>query len=65
MARHRRGLAIVGSVGQPRDNNPAAGYAQFDTERERITFRRVPYDHLAAARKIEEAGLRRCHKEAA
>jgi diadenosine tetraphosphatase ApaH/serine/threonine PP2A family protein phosphatase len=57
IGRHRRWLAIVGSVGQPRDNDPAAAYAQFDTERERITFRRVPYDHLAAARKIEEAGL--------
>ena len=57
IGRHRRWLAIVGSVGQPRDNDPAAAYAQFDTERERITFRRVPYDQLAAARKIEEAGL--------
>ena len=54
---HRRWLAIVGSVGQPRDSNPAAAYAQFDTERERITFRRIAYDHLAAARKIEDAGL--------
>ena len=57
VGRHRRWLAIVGSVGQPRDNNPAAAYAQFDSDRERITFRRVPYDHLAAAKKIEEAGL--------
>lgn len=57
IGRHRRWLAIVGSVGQPRDNNPAAAYALFDTERERITFRRVPYDHIAAARKIREAGL--------
>jgi diadenosine tetraphosphatase ApaH/serine/threonine PP2A family protein phosphatase len=57
IGRHRRWLAIVGSVGQPRDNNPAAAYAQFDTDREHLTFRRVPYDHLAAARKIEEAGL--------
>jgi diadenosine tetraphosphatase ApaH/serine/threonine PP2A family protein phosphatase len=54
---HRRWLALVGSVGQPRDNNPAAAYAEFDTEREQITFRRVPYDHIAAARKIQQAGL--------
>ena len=53
----RRWLAMVGSVGQPRDNNPAAAYAQFDTDRQRITFRRVPYDHVAAARKIRAAGL--------
>ncbi|HEX8010246.1 MAG TPA: metallophosphoesterase [Casimicrobiaceae bacterium] len=57
VGRHRRWLALVGSVGQPRDNNPAAAYAQFDSERETIVFRRVPYDHLAAARKIREAGL--------
>jgi diadenosine tetraphosphatase ApaH/serine/threonine PP2A family protein phosphatase len=57
IGRHRRWLAIVGSVGQPRDNDPAAAYAQFDTDRERITFRRVPYDHLGAAHKIEAAGL--------
>jgi diadenosine tetraphosphatase ApaH/serine/threonine PP2A family protein phosphatase len=57
VGRHRRWLAIVGSVGQPRDSNPAAAYAQFDTELERITFRRIAYDHLAAARKIEDAGL--------
>ena len=57
IGRHRRWLALVGSVGQPRDNNPAAAYAQFDTEGEKITFRRVAYDHVAAARKIREAGL--------
>jgi len=54
---HRRWLVLVGSVGQPRDSNPAAAYAQFDDERETITFHRVPYDHAAAARKIREAGL--------
>ena len=57
VGRHRRWLAIVGSVGQPRDNNPAAAYTQFDTAHERITFYRVPYDHLAAAEKIRDAGL--------
>jgi diadenosine tetraphosphatase ApaH/serine/threonine PP2A family protein phosphatase len=54
---HRNWLALVGSVGQPRDGNPAAAYALFDAARERIAFHRVPYDHLAAARKIREAGL--------
>jgi diadenosine tetraphosphatase ApaH/serine/threonine PP2A family protein phosphatase len=55
--RHRRWLALVGSVGQPRDRSPAAAYALFDNERDEITFHRVPYDHLAAARKIRQAGL--------
>lgn len=54
---HRRWLAVVGSVGQPRDRNPAAGYALFDTERAQIAFFRVPYDHPAAAGKIRAAGL--------
>jgi predicted phosphodiesterase len=54
---HRRWLAIVGSAGQPRDGNTAAAYAVFDTDREQITFHRVPYDHLAAARRIREVGL--------
>ncbi len=54
---HRQWLAIVGSAGQPRDGNNAACYALFDQERERITFFRVPYDHLRAAQKIRAAGL--------
>lgn len=53
----RRWLALVGSVGQPRDRNPAAAYALFDSKLEQITFFRVPYDHLSAARKIRLAGL--------
>ena len=57
VAAHRRWLALVGSVGQPRDGRPAAGYALFDDARERITFYRVAYDHAAAARKIRRAGL--------
>ena len=54
---HRRWHAIAGSVGQPRDGNPAAAYALFDPAKEEVTFFRVPYDHLAAARKIRAAGL--------
>ena len=54
---HRRWLAIAGSVGQPRDGSPAAGYALFDPAAARITFYRVAYDSGAAARKVREAGL--------
>jgi diadenosine tetraphosphatase ApaH/serine/threonine PP2A family protein phosphatase len=54
---HRYWLALVGSVGQPRDGNPAAAYAIFDDVAEEMTFYRVPYDHLAAAHKIRRAGL--------
>jgi diadenosine tetraphosphatase ApaH/serine/threonine PP2A family protein phosphatase len=53
----RRWLAIVGSVGQPRDRNPAAAYTLFDGARAEITFFRIPYDSHAAAEKIRLAGL--------
>jgi diadenosine tetraphosphatase ApaH/serine/threonine PP2A family protein phosphatase len=58
---NRRWLALVGSVGQPRDGKPAAAYALFDPSREQVTFHRVAYDHLAAARKIRKAGLPEAH----
>ncbi len=53
----RRWLAIVGSVGQPRDGNPAAAYALYDTARAEITTFRVAYDIEGAAEKIRAAGL--------
>jgi diadenosine tetraphosphatase ApaH/serine/threonine PP2A family protein phosphatase len=54
---HRRWLAVVGSVGQPRDRNPAAAYALFDAARHELVFHRVPYDHHAAAAAIRAAHL--------
>ncbi|MEW6705141.1 MAG: metallophosphoesterase family protein [Pseudomonadota bacterium] len=54
---HRQWLALPGSTGQPRDGNPAACYATFDTVKALLTFHRVPYDHDAAAAKIRAAGL--------
>jgi diadenosine tetraphosphatase ApaH/serine/threonine PP2A family protein phosphatase len=57
MRGHRRWVALVGSVGQPRDRNPAAAYALFDTELQQITFHRVVYDNFTAAQKIRLAGL--------
>jgi diadenosine tetraphosphatase ApaH/serine/threonine PP2A family protein phosphatase len=53
----RRWLAVIGSVGQPRDHNPAACYAILDTAQNVLTYVRVPYDIDSAARKIREAGL--------
>ena len=54
---NRRWLAVVGSVGQPRDGNPAAAYALFDDAREHLTFQRLRYDSASAAGKIERSGL--------
>jgi len=53
----RQWLVIPGSAGQPRDNNPAACYAMFDTGNGELTFHRVPYDHDTAAAKVVAAGL--------
>jgi len=50
-------LVNVGSVGQPRDSDPAAGYVVFDTKRRRISLKRVSYDVATAAGKIVKAGL--------
>jgi diadenosine tetraphosphatase ApaH/serine/threonine PP2A family protein phosphatase len=57
LTRQRRWLAVIGSVGQPRDRNPAACYAVLDGERDVLTYYRVPYDIEAAAGKIRAAGL--------
>jgi diadenosine tetraphosphatase ApaH/serine/threonine PP2A family protein phosphatase len=53
----RRWLAVLGSVGQPRDYNPAACYGALEMKRNVLIYVRVPYDNEAAARKIREAGL--------
>jgi len=55
--KHRQWIATVGSVGQPRDGNPRAMYALFDSTAAKLTFHRVAYDHLAAARAVREADL--------
>jgi diadenosine tetraphosphatase ApaH/serine/threonine PP2A family protein phosphatase len=46
-----------GSVGQPRDENPAAAYAIYDTVKRKVTLHRAPYDIDACCAKIEQAGL--------
>ncbi len=53
----RRWLAVLGSVGQPRDGDPAAAFAMFDTTSRELSYCRVPYDIDAAARRIRENGL--------
>lgn len=46
-----------GSVGQPRDGDPRAAFAIYDTEGPTLTLRRVPYPVDAAQRRILEMGL--------
>lgn len=46
-----------GSIGQPRDNDPRAAFALYDTDANSITFHRIPYDIEQAQEKIMAAGL--------
>jgi diadenosine tetraphosphatase ApaH/serine/threonine PP2A family protein phosphatase len=53
----RQWLAVLGSVGQPRDGNPAAAFALYDTSTRELGYCRVPYDVEAAAQRILDNGL--------
>jgi len=46
-----------GGVGQPRDGDPRASYAVYDSDARAVTLHRVEYDLEKAQRKIREAGL--------
>jgi predicted phosphodiesterase len=46
-----------GSVGQPRDGDPRAGCAVFDTEAMTVTFRRIPYDVEMTQQQLRNEGL--------
>jgi predicted phosphodiesterase len=47
----------VGAVGQPRDNNPKAGYVVYDLDAGTIELRRLDYDIATTQKKIRDAGL--------
>lgn len=57
LKRDCRYLINPGSIGQPRDRNPAASFAFYDTEERTVTFERVPYDVEKTREKIHRAGL--------
>ncbi|MDQ2775657.1 MAG: metallophosphatase family protein [Acidobacteriota bacterium] len=46
-----------GSVGQPRDRDPRAAYAIYDSEKGTVELRRVEYPVKETATEIKEAGL--------
>jgi predicted phosphodiesterase len=50
-------LINAGAVGQPRDGDPRAAYAIFDTTEREVALRRVPYNLAMTQRKIEATGL--------
>ena len=53
----KRYLVNVGSVGQPRDNDPRASYVSYDVDNRDIHFHRVAYDVENAQKKMRDAGL--------
>jgi len=50
-------LINVGSVGQPRNNDPRASFAIYDNEMQKVTRYRIPYNIKAQQEKIRAAGL--------
>jgi len=52
-----KALVNVGSVGQPRDDDPRACYAIYDSDTQVVRLRRIEYDIESAQAKIRKAGL--------
>ncbi|HEX9448920.1 MAG TPA: metallophosphoesterase family protein [Dongiaceae bacterium] len=57
--RHIAGAGLIinpGSVGQPRDWNPLAAYATFDTQSRQVAFHRVSYDVARLQNELRSLG---------
>jgi len=52
-----KAIINVGSVGQPRDDDPRACYAVYDSDVQAVEIRRIEYDIESAQAKIRKAGL--------
>ena len=52
-----KALINVGSVGQPRDEDPHAAYALYDSTRRHASIARVAYDIECEVSRIAQAGL--------
>ena len=50
-------LVNPGSVGQPRDGDPRAAYAIYDSDAQMLTYCRAAYDVEAAQQRIRQVGL--------
>jgi diadenosine tetraphosphatase ApaH/serine/threonine PP2A family protein phosphatase len=53
----RRYIINIGSVGQPRDNDPRACYLLLETNSNKINYRRVEYDIKKAQEKMKKANM--------
>jgi diadenosine tetraphosphatase ApaH/serine/threonine PP2A family protein phosphatase len=56
-----RAIINPGSVGQPRDRNPFAAYATFDTETHTLEHRRAAYDIGSVQNRMRQAKLPQRH----
>jgi diadenosine tetraphosphatase ApaH/serine/threonine PP2A family protein phosphatase len=54
-----RYLINPGSIGQPRDGNPLASYAIYDSDSKVVTINRMEYRVAQTQEKILKAGLPR------
>ncbi len=52
-----KALVNVGSVGQPRDENPMSAFGVYDDQEQKVVIKRIPYDIEKAGKKILDAGL--------
>ena len=57
IVKKNRYLINPGSIGQPRDTDPRASYATYDSRKQRAEIRRVPYQIDLAQQRIAEVGL--------
>ena len=57
LERGTRYLLNPGAVGQPRDGDPRAAFAIFDSNQSLVEFWRVPYDIASVAERLTRGGL--------
>ncbi|MEO0653052.1 MAG: metallophosphoesterase family protein [Planctomycetota bacterium] len=57
LSESRRAIVNVGSVGQPRDEDPRLAVALYDVDEAWVRIERHPYDIETEANRITEAGL--------
>jgi len=57
LSKDERLIINVGSIGQPRDGNPKLCYSVYDTKKNRVELKRLPYNVRKAQDKILKAGL--------
>lgn len=56
-----RAIYNPGSVGQPRDRDPRAAYAVFDSDQRTWNYHRVPYDIISVQKRMQSANLPQRH----